>query len=1043
MTSRFTRCLALVAGLALVFALAYGLGVRHAPSSPGPAPDAGTLPEVASTASPKASAKSKRVRWAYFQRLQRDPATGRIPSNIRSRELEHARTLPDADELRRQQSRAGKTVAPDPNFGWRSIGPNDVGGRTRALELDMDDSQTILAGGVSGGIWKSTDGGASWSLKNSSGQRLSITGLAQDPTSPGNDTWYYVSGEYTGNSASDRGFTAYFFGGGVYKSTDNGETWDLIADSGDRTSFDSPFDFSPRITVNPQTGSVFLASNAVGIYRSTDGGDTFDLVLGGVNDHAWSEVIVNEDGTLLATLSSYGGEAPETAPGVYRSTDDGDTWENITPSSFPEVHDRSVAAFAPSAPDSAYVLTTTRQDRNDPLSPGASREDVRLHLFDLSGEAVATEDRSDHVPNFGGVSGNLNTQGGYNMSVRVKPDDPNFVVIGGRNLWRSSDGFTTDINPNTDWIGGYTKSNDSFALYPNQHPDQHRAVFIPEAPNRMWSGNDGGLYLTDDVTANGTVTWTDKNNGYNVTQFYTVALSNGPNDARVGGGAQDNGTPYLRYDDPSGSSQDISSADGSHLHLGENFTYASTQGGRLLQLAYDSNNDPTRFQGIITPSGASGQLFINPFVVDPSDETVMYYPAGAQLWRNNDLPNATRTNGWEQLRSLPPLSGCQITTLGISRDPAHRLYYGASCGSSAPPRLIRFDDAVDGDGSSAQDISIDGLPAGAYVHAIAVNPNDADELLVVHSNYSITGLYYSDDGGDTFTAVEGNLTGTEAMPGPSLRTARILPRGGAVEYLVGTSTGLYSTGTLDGSDTEWALEGSDAIGNVVVEHLDARREDRRVAVGTHGRGIFIGQAEAAAQPATLAEPLTAEVQEDDTIILTWRTATEPNVERFEVLVCDQATGTCDDLESFERLATVESTGAGAYSVEEEFLPGTYVFRLRALPPQGQPFAFRQPSPIIATVAVEGDFELAETYPNPLRPGQQATFSVSVAKAQRVDVTLYDARGRQVRTLRTGLSVEGGSTQSLRFSTGGLSSGVYFIRVTGERFADTEKMVVVR
>jgi hypothetical protein len=1043
MKSRLYRGLSVVAVLALVLAAVYGFGSTQAPpSQPGEA-SATEVPEVPSTSSPRASAEAKKVRWSYFQRMQRDPATGRIPNNIRSRELDYARTLPRADRRRFQSARAGGNTTTAPDFGWRHVGPNDVGGRTRALAIDEDDSQTILAGGVSGGIWKSTDGGANWTLKNTNDQRLSITSVTQDLTAEGNDTWYYVSGEFTGNSASDRGFQARFLGGGVYKSTDNGESWDLVADSGDITAFDSPFDYTSRVIVNPETGSVFLASNAIGVYRSTDGGENFGLVLGEINDHQWSEVVTASDGSLLAVLSSTGfNEVPTNAPGVYRSEDDGTTWTNVTPESFPDIHDRSVASFAPSNPDLAYVLTTTRQTRNDPLSPGEEREDVRLHYFDFSGESASSDDRSEYVPNFGGASGNFNTQGGYNMTVGVKPDDPEFVVIGGRNLWRSFDGFTSTIDPNTDWIGGYTKGNNSFALYPNQHPDQHAAVFNTETPDQLWSGNDGGLYLTDEASQSGTVSWTDKNNGYNVTQFYTVALSNGPEDPRVGGGAQDNGTPYFRYDNSEGSSQDISRADGSHLHFGDNFTYASTQGGRLLRLAYNANEDPTIFEGTITPSSASGQLFINPFVVDPNDETIMYYPAGAELWRNTNLPNATRTRGWSRLTGLPLISGCQITTLAISRDPAHRLYYGASCGSSQPPSLVRFDGANQGNGSAAQDISINALPAGAYVHSIAVNPNDADDILVAHSNYGITGLYYSDDGGESFTAVEGNLTGTEETPGPSLRSVRILPRGGATAYLVGTSTGLYSTGTLDGPETEWALQGSDTIGNVVVEHLDARREDRRVAVGTHGRGIFVGQAEAATRPATLASGggLNADVQEEsDTVLLSWQTAAEPNVDRYEIQIREPGS----DEDQFETLAIVESTGPGSYSIEEELLPGTYEYRLRAITSQDAPFLFSQNGLATATIAVDGDFELADAYPNPLQPGQQATFSVSVAEAQSVNVELYDARGRQVRILRTGLSVDNGSTQSIRFGTGGLSSGVYFIRVMGEDFVDTAKMVVVR
>ena len=93
------------------------------------------------------------------------------------------------------------------DLGWKEAGPIDVGGRTRALAVDVTNPNTILAGGVSGGMWKSTDKGATWQMKSTTSQVLSVTSLAQDPRPGNTNTWYYASGEYRG-SANDRGRTA-------------------------------------------------------------------------------------------------------------------------------------------------------------------------------------------------------------------------------------------------------------------------------------------------------------------------------------------------------------------------------------------------------------------------------------------------------------------------------------------------------------------------------------------------------------------------------------------------------------------------------------------------------------------------------------------------------------------------------------------------------------------------------------------------------------------------------------------------------------------
>jgi hypothetical protein len=803
-----------------------------------------------STSSPKASIEAKKARWEYFHRMLRDPSTNEIPPGIRQKELEFAHSL--------LNMRKAVCVSTDSIFTWSEVGPVDISGRTRALAVDIDSSEIILAGAVSGGIWRSTDGGSTWYLRNTPTQDLSVTSLAQDPRPGHTSTWYYTTGEYASNSACDKGWRALFTGTGLYKSTDDGLTWQVLPNTiADPTiSPDSYFDHVARIVVNPQTGTIFIASNEYGICRSDNGGNSFELVLGGQNDHYWADVVVNSEGTVIAALSQYGWNyAPTNLPGIYKSTNDGQTgsWTNITPPTFPQEHQRSVLATAPSNKDIVYVLTNTGSiDVNN-------IEDIRLHKINIS--TGTSEDRSANMPYFS-YCGRFNPFSNYCMALAVKPDDENFLLAGMTNLYRSFNGFLTkpaDKDSFKVWIGGYWPGY-GYAIYPNLHCDLHAIAFDPKNPNSVWFGHDGGLSYASDIrdtsyTSATLFPWINTNNTYHTTQFYTVTIDDEAGDEKIMGGTQDNGTPYFRWDgSTTTSSSDVSGGDGAYCYFGNQFAYTSSQNGRILRFGYNQIKDPSwNLLSEITPLGSTNQLFINPFAIDPNDENIMYYPAGNTLWRNNQLGSIPYYQygtafGWTQLTSITIPAGYIISAISISNNnPSHVLYYGASGDiyntninyKNFAPLIYHLPDANTST-SSAVDISIPNAANGAYVHAIAVNPDDGNEILVVLSNYNIIGLYHSADGGQNYTAVEGNLIGDSNNPGPSLRSATILPTEKGTVYLLGTSTGLYSTMTLNGSSTVWTQEAFQKMGNVVVDYITSRKSDGRVAVGTHGRGIFIG-----------------------------------------------------------------------------------------------------------------------------------------------------------------------------------------------------------
>lgn len=785
-----------------------------------------------STSSPKALMEGKKARAEYFFMMLRDPATNSIPPAIRERELAYAKKLAERGLHLRKSA---------VSFNWKEGGPYDVGGRTRALAIDVTNSNTILAGGISGGMWKSTDNGATWKIKSTPVQVLSVTSVAQDRRPGYTNNWYYVSGEFDGSSAIDLGSTAYFKGGGVYKSTDNGETWNVLPGtvSKDITKWTGIYDYCFKVMVSAK-GNLFIATAGVGILRSTDAGNSFTSVLGDINEHLYSDIDETSDGRLVAVISSpYQGGTSKKEPGIYRSNDEGASWTKITPAGFPAQHKRSRITSAPSNPDVAYVFTNTGIQKNN-------RDDIRFYKLNIV--SGAAEDRSANMPDFGANHQDyISTQNNYNMTLAVKPDNENLVIIGATSLFRSFDGFAhKPDNAKLNWIGGY---NPVTFFYPGLHPDIHSFAFDPKDPKKVWWGHDGGLSYTTDITTtdyDAYFPWEKKNNGYNVTQFYQIAIPDIPNDNRIAGGTQDNGTPFFTCDGiTTGKSQDVSSGDGGYAYFGKKYLYTEFQMGNIHRYGYNEAGFPygNVSYAFITPTDARNQLFICPYAVDPSNEDIMYYPTANEIWRNNQLgsiPNGTNKTmqGWSKIAAVNVPQGYMISALNVSKNnPSSLLYYAISSYQAAPKifKLLSAQTASDG----IQEISIPGAAQGSYVHHIAVNPDNGNEIMVVMSNYNIVGAYHSSNGGKNYTAIEGNLEGDKDNPGPSLRCASILPTDKGTVYLLATSIGLFSAANLNGAATQWVQESPSEIGNTVIDFIASRKSDGRIVAATHGRGIFV------------------------------------------------------------------------------------------------------------------------------------------------------------------------------------------------------------
>lgn len=766
-------------------------------------------------------------RYRYEQLRLADPTTHKIPQNIRLRELSFAKKM-----TRNTQARF-RTKAQQ----WLQRGPFNIGGRTRALAIDISNEQVILAGGASGGMWRSENNGNTWTKTNGEELVQSTTAIIQDTRTGKTNTWYYGTGELRGNTAAGGG-GALYRGNGIFKSTDGGKSWDILPATTNTTpeAYDNTFEYIWNLAIdtsNVAEDEIYAAGFGA-INRSTDGGNTWARVLGNDKNFVarFTSVTVSPTGIVYATLSNTAvanAGGADMVKGFYRSVD-GVTWTEITPPSLPVIHDRTVLALSPTNENEVYFLTNT------PAASGVLKYSLWKYTYlagDGSGTGGQWENLSANIPLLGGDLGDYDSQQSYNMLIAFKPDDPHMMFIGGTNLYRSTNGFRSTAG--TTWIGGYNPDG-GFGFYENHHPDIHKLVFYPSDPNKMLSGTDGGVFLTNSNSSSN-VTWSSLNKGYFTTQFYSVAID--PQTDFVVGGMQDNGTYNTTSSNVNQAWTRLLGGDGAFCAVGPQSVYVSAQHGQIFRLAYDNEG---KYQGFarVDPALGNGYAFINPFIINPNNQFEMYLPTADTLWHNSNISeiklgsNSKSTTNWSIIDRLPNPDD-QITALNLSQAEKNTLYYGTSSG-----KLYKMNNT---NNTQRQRLDITGsnFPTGGYISSIALNPLNKDEVLIAFSNYNIQSLFHSNDAGATWTEVGGNL---EEKPdgtgsGPSVRWVTILPlANNETAYLTGTSVGLFSSATMNGVSTSWVQEGKTTIGNAVVDMIQARLTDGMVAVATHGRGIF-------------------------------------------------------------------------------------------------------------------------------------------------------------------------------------------------------------
>lgn len=824
-----------------------------------------------------------RIKYEYD--MLKDPATGKIPKNIYAAEMRQAMSLPvslDPRSVRNGVVRTANGVTTPTSNVYLPAGPNNYAGRTRTLVFDKryngTTNRVILSGGVSGGIMRSADGGQTWTLVTPSQQIHSLTALAQDTRTGSENIWYAGTGERgVSNSASAIG--AFFYGNGVFKSTDNGVTWSpLTSTQSTLESFNSAFDLIDKIVVHPVTGDVYVAGQNT-IQRSQNGGTSWTAVKGTLGGNVLTgntDIVITSNGSKMYASfhlrNSFGTGGTSTDRGVWESTSgDAGSWTAIagqvantpegfkqnlqTESSVSSFWGRVVLQLAPSNNNILYVLYENGLEQ---ASPNFSPE-VDLFKYEIIGSTGTWTNLSSNMPvGTSVITTGLNVQNAYNMTLAVKPNDPNMVFVGGTNIFRSTNGFANTSN--SKMIGGY--------LNDGSHPDMHGLVFDPTNSNRAYLINDGGIHITQDITAT-TVAWLNAPN-YRTIQYYFVSLDPETGKNNFIGGAQDNGTWYRDaslnlgarpiYRPGVDDYEPLFGGDGvavdiAKINAGQQFMYYGTYSGalnrdELLDYAnYPGGRIRPRVSELIGDGTGSGWGdFVTYYKLSNANSEVLFYANFYNLFRTTaaksvDSTNWTKMTGVEIATNTGSSTPVSIKTMDFSWGPyttSHVMYYGTSGG-----RVFRLNDYAN---APALTIPVDISPAGitGNVIDIAVNPNDDNEIMVVVSNYGVNSIWWcwnAKSATPSWSNVEGNLTL------PSIRSCAIVVKkeGGlpVTEYYVGTSVGLYTTakigttmGTGGSGSVVWSREGASVLNFAVVSSLDYRPEDNTLLIGTHGNGMF-------------------------------------------------------------------------------------------------------------------------------------------------------------------------------------------------------------
>ena len=674
---------------------------------------------------------------------------------------------------------------------WEERGPSVVGGRTRALLFDPADPQKkkVWAGGVSGGLWYNddiTDPNSTWIKVDDYWDNISISCISDDPNNP---AILYVGTGEANNSMR---------GGGIWKTTDGGDTWS-------RLSSTINFLQIKDIEVRDENGTSVVYAAVYsdfndetspmennGLYRSANGGTSWTQVLPVVEfgiPNTPTDIELGDNEIWVGTKPTYSNTTQNST--VYKSTTGTGNWTSTEFLTRGQIE----LAVAPSNTDVIYAIL----EENGAVDEVIRSTDNGDNWFILSKPL----DADTGIPAEDFTRG----QAWYDLTIAVHPTDPDVVLVGGIDLFKTTNGGTS-WSQISKWHSGIG------VTAPVVHADQHEILYRPGFGGEAIFGNDGGVYYGSNLTAGSSITISARNNNYNVTQFYSAALHPLLQNYMLGG-TQDNGTQKFTLSG-FGTTSEAQGGDGGMCFIDQldpTFQIVSY----IFNDISVSDDGGVTFSQLINDPGTGH--FINVGEYD-SHQKVLYTARD-----DNSLYRIRRvtTTPSSQLLVIPGLDA-MATAIRVSpyTTTQSNLFVGSATG-----KLFKI---VDAEATDPVITEITGtvFPNGS-VSGIAFGENE-DQILVTFSNYGVVSIWETRDGGDTWANREGDL------PNMPVRWVEYHPHNPDQAYIA-TELGVWSTDNINVASPEWKSTNG-GLANVRTDMLRIRKSDGLIMAATHGRGVF-------------------------------------------------------------------------------------------------------------------------------------------------------------------------------------------------------------